>query len=199
MTTTPNEADPRVKRTRQMLYQALMELWHEKGLRAITVQDITERAAINRATFYAHFQDKFDLLASCLRDQFRHTVAQHVSANASWSSENLHRLILTIFEFLAETHHDCAPADQEFDSLFEMTLQQEVSGILRSWFNDPTFPGGPAGVTNETLATLWTSAIFGVATQWNLGSHSVPAGEMVRQVMITLTPSLQRAAQTTLR
>ncbi|MCH5583580.1 TetR/AcrR family transcriptional regulator [Shimazuella sp. AN120528] len=54
--------DPRVVRTRQMLRDALVELIHEQGYEKITVQDITSRATLNRATFYLHYRDKLDLL-----------------------------------------------------------------------------------------------------------------------------------------
>ena len=62
--------DPRVKRTRKLLEKAFMELMVEKGFQSITIQDVTERATVNRATFYAHFEDKFDLLDSYIREQF---------------------------------------------------------------------------------------------------------------------------------
>jgi AcrR family transcriptional regulator len=51
--------DPRVRRTRQLLQDALLALLAEKRFEAITVQDITERATLNHATFYAHFADKW--------------------------------------------------------------------------------------------------------------------------------------------
>ena len=47
------KVDPRVKRTRQLLQNALMELVQEKSQGSITVQDIAARAEVNRATFYA--------------------------------------------------------------------------------------------------------------------------------------------------
>ena len=66
-----NEADPRVRRTRKLLQDALVELLAEKSFEAITVQDIATRSTINRATFYAHFVDKYDLFASYSREWFR--------------------------------------------------------------------------------------------------------------------------------
>ncbi len=54
--------DPRVRRTRQLLRDALVELIDEQGYEKITVQDITQRATLNRATFYLHYRDKLDLL-----------------------------------------------------------------------------------------------------------------------------------------
>jgi len=56
------EEDLRVRRTRLMLQEALMALAVEKGFAAITVRDITERAMVNRSTFYRHYLDKYDLL-----------------------------------------------------------------------------------------------------------------------------------------
>jgi AcrR family transcriptional regulator len=63
--------DLRVQRTRNLIVEALIELTVQKGFAAVTVQDIVKRAGINRATFYRHYQDKFDLL-----DQYVEAVYQ---------------------------------------------------------------------------------------------------------------------------
>ena len=68
MSKKPKKLDPRVIRTRQMLREALVSLIEEKGFDALTVQDITDRAALNRATFYLHYQDKQELLVKSLHD-----------------------------------------------------------------------------------------------------------------------------------
>ncbi|MEV7779858.1 TetR/AcrR family transcriptional regulator [Kitasatospora sp. NPDC088351] len=60
--------DRRVRRTRAALRRALVELALEKGFQAITVEEITERADVGRATFYAHCRDKEDLLVGIVRD-----------------------------------------------------------------------------------------------------------------------------------
>jgi AcrR family transcriptional regulator len=62
MSKKSDRLDPRVMRTRRLLRDALMELIPEKGYEAIRVQDITDRATLNRATFYLHYRDKQDLL-----------------------------------------------------------------------------------------------------------------------------------------
>src|ERR1700719_372571 len=62
--------DPRIRRTRQLLQDALRKLLEQKGFDDITVQDITEAATLNRATFYAHYPDKFALLEELIRVSF---------------------------------------------------------------------------------------------------------------------------------
>ena len=58
------KTDRRVRRTRQLLRDALVELTLERGYDRITVQDILDKADVGRSTFYAHYRDKDDLLVS---------------------------------------------------------------------------------------------------------------------------------------
>jgi AcrR family transcriptional regulator len=60
--------DRRFKRSRKLLGDALLDLMQEKRFIDITVQDIIDRADIGRTTFYAHYQDKEDLLISSLEE-----------------------------------------------------------------------------------------------------------------------------------
>ncbi|MEU8382841.1 TetR/AcrR family transcriptional regulator [Streptosporangium sp. NPDC048865] len=50
--------DRRVRRTRQAIQRALVELILEKGYEPVTVTDLINRADVGRSTFYAHFTDK---------------------------------------------------------------------------------------------------------------------------------------------
>ena len=54
--------DLRIVKTRLAIKKAFFELMAEKSFDKITVSDITDKALINRGTFYAHYKDKFDLL-----------------------------------------------------------------------------------------------------------------------------------------
>lgn len=56
-----NKNDRRVRKTKKALQEALAKLLAEKDLRQITIRELTETADIHRATFYAHYQDVYDL------------------------------------------------------------------------------------------------------------------------------------------
>ena len=75
--THTRKVDRRVQRTRRALFAALMDLLMEKSYAEITVGDIAERADVGRATFYLHYRDKDDLLASNLEALFEE-VAERV-------------------------------------------------------------------------------------------------------------------------
>ncbi|MCL2195796.1 MAG: TetR/AcrR family transcriptional regulator [Oscillospiraceae bacterium] len=56
-----NNKDRRVRKTKKTLQDGLAELMMEKDLRNITVRELADHCDVHRATFYAHYQDVYDL------------------------------------------------------------------------------------------------------------------------------------------
>jgi AcrR family transcriptional regulator len=65
---TSPQLDRRKRKSRAALQKALLELIAEKSYPAITIEDVTARADVARATFYAHFHDKDVLLLESTRE-----------------------------------------------------------------------------------------------------------------------------------
>ena len=62
------KVDDRIRRTRNRLSNALVELILEKPIDKLTVQEVLGRAGVGRSTFYLHFRDKDDLFLSVLEE-----------------------------------------------------------------------------------------------------------------------------------
>lgn len=73
-----DKRDRRSLRTRRLVNAAVMDLMLEKRFDTITVQDLLERAGIGRSTFYTHYFDKDDVLAS-IADEMLATFRQQMS------------------------------------------------------------------------------------------------------------------------
>lgn len=56
------KTDARVRYTRRVIKESLLRLLEDRPVKRITVKEVCEAAQINRATFYAHFTDCFDVL-----------------------------------------------------------------------------------------------------------------------------------------
>ncbi|MFL5626870.1 MAG: TetR/AcrR family transcriptional regulator [Ktedonobacteraceae bacterium] len=195
MVTKVKDVDPRVKRTRQLLQQAFIELLQEKSFQAITVQDITERATVNRATFYAHYADKYALLDGYIREHFHQVVSSKLPTSSPLSVNSLRMLILAVFDYLAQVHgHECKPTDRQFDPLFEMTVQQELYELLLSWLKQTPSPGARR-VPVETTAMVMSWAIFGAGVQWSRRARTPSLEEMASHVLTVITGGLTRAMQ----
>ncbi len=99
------QTDLRIRRTHKFLQEAMIELITEKGFEAITVGDIAERAMINRATFYRHYQDKYDLVAKIFEETANHLVENmkplHKDTRQS-ATENPPEIWIQLFEHVAE-------------------------------------------------------------------------------------------------
>lgn len=70
MQTKVETEDRRVQRTRRQILAAFIALTAERGFAAVTVRDITERAEVNRSTFYRYYLDKYDLLDAIANQEF---------------------------------------------------------------------------------------------------------------------------------
>lgn len=88
--------DRRTKKTKQHLREALASLIQETDFESITVQDITNRADINRATFYAHYRDKYDF-AEKITEEILQGFEKVMNSNAS-----VYELNLSIFKHIEQ-------------------------------------------------------------------------------------------------
>jgi AcrR family transcriptional regulator len=155
--------DPRVKRTRQLLLDSFQSLLADKNFEAISVQDVAEKAQVNRATFYAHFTDKYALL-----DYFiTHKLMQEISARTldacHYTPENLRTLVVTVCEFLGTFHGgNCAQPHAQFEALIEGQIKKQVFDLLVVWLKQTK-----TKVAIELPATVATWAIYGLASHYS--------------------------------
>ena len=66
-----NHVDLRIQKTYALIHHAFTELMEEKGFEAFTVGELCERAMIRRATFYTHFDDKYQYFNFYMNEIFQ--------------------------------------------------------------------------------------------------------------------------------
>ena len=98
---------PRVKRTRGLIVRAFDELVAEKGHRGLTVQEIIERSTVNRATFYDHFRDQFELLDYFMSEAFREQLQRRLPESPGLVDPFSCRLRMPVGPGRAELLSDC--------------------------------------------------------------------------------------------
>src|SRR3954452_15522058 len=105
MTQTKN--DPRVLRTRKLIMDAFIELSEKKEFKEITVKDITTEAMINRATFYYHVQDIYDLLEKVLSEVLLINLNSDIYPESVLSEETFVRIFKAITNFQKSLSNRC--------------------------------------------------------------------------------------------
>ncbi|MED4036017.1 TetR/AcrR family transcriptional regulator [Niallia taxi] len=188
-----SKTDLRIIRTKESILTALIDLIEEKGFETITVKDITTRANINRGTFYAHYQDKFDLMAKCEEKVMLEisSIAKqnfpNVIASLEMDSSNVPPFPITVslFEYLNKNSDIMrALLGPKGDLSFQTRLKEFM------W--DTLYGTNPIALVKEEnflvpgqyLSSYMGTALIGVVQQWlNSGRKESPQ-EMARILTI---------------
>ena len=189
-TVQEEKEDPRVTRTRSLILTAFDELLPEKGFRSLTVQDITDKAEINRATFYAHFNDKYDLLDKSIQQTFRQELEKRTLNACHYTDENLRILIVSVCEFVSYAHRHCINAQSQFEALVETQVKKQLQELLQMWLEKEE-----TDVDINTAATAASWAIYGLVLQWTREKEAerLSAEQFADQIFPLIAANLQLA------
>jgi AcrR family transcriptional regulator len=184
--------DRRIQRTRQLLRQASIDVMQEKGFKAMSIQEIAERANVSRGTFYAHFVDKYALLESLLREEFQNLISP-LPPISQWNKKTLHLLIRLLLEHFRDVQRQCHPLGV-IDPLIERIFQEELAELLLMWLKQKRREEVRGTVPMETMAQTMSWAILGAALQWSLEPATMPSEQMAENVLLTLMEGVERLA-----
>jgi len=109
-------ADRRVKYTKAMLKNALVQLMQKQHISKISIKELCEIADVNRSTFYAHYTDQYDLLRQIeqeVLENFERYLEEHTLDDTHPVSEQMLTKILDyakedaeLFKVLLSDHSD---------------------------------------------------------------------------------------------
>ena len=148
--------DPRIRRTRHLLQEALAKLLESRQFENISVQDIAEAATVNRATFYDHYQDKFALLQCLVGARFQELLAARQVRFDGTCSGALRSIVRCVCDYLAGNPGQIQPH-----------TESAVIGVVRSMILEGSRKHHvPEGASPEIVATTVSWAIYGAAKEW---------------------------------
>ena len=168
------KTDARVRRTRDLLGDALIALMQEKPFDTITVQDVLDRAHVSRSTFYAHYSDKDDLLMSDA-EEFFESISMALSVHGDKSDR-----VFPVKEFFVHLS-DVQPF---FKALVKSGKYQENMELARGHFARgierrlSELPRGKSIPPNQLPAIAFThaGALLSLLTWWlDRGMRESPA------------------------
>lgn len=187
-----------MQRTRQLLRGALFSLIQEKGFEALSVQDIIERANVGRATFYAHFDNKVDLLLvgfdelrASLKQRQREALARGVEERAFAFSREMFAH--------ANEHRDLfrAMVRKRSGAVIQQVLRQLLVELVRDDVEAMVPPGNAGSIPTEALVQFIAGAHFGLLMWWLDGKMQMPAEEvnaLFRRLAIPAVKAALRAS-----
>jgi AcrR family transcriptional regulator len=185
--------DPRMRRTRQLLQEALRKLLQTKRLDEILVQDITDAATVNRATFYDHYSDKFAIFEAMIAGDFHKLLQERNIRFDGACSSALGDIILAVCEYLEQIHgneNDCA-RQGSFNSLMDAAITRAIQVVV---FNGLRSRATRVRVSREILAATISWAVYGAAREWFYSAKRKPAGEIVPSLAKLILPLVSKGS-----
>jgi AcrR family transcriptional regulator len=175
--------DPRILRSRRMLMDSLERLLKKKEFEDISVQEITDDATLNRATFYLHYPDKNALLQAMTGSRFRDLI-EHRGITFTDCTGALRAIALGVCDYLAET--TSCPGQ-----LAQIPLEGSIIPVVEGMFNEGlTHREMAPGADAALLATTAAWAVFGAARRWFQTPNRIPAEEMAARIETMVSPVL---------
>jgi AcrR family transcriptional regulator len=177
--------DPRTIRTRQLLIDSFITLASEKDFNDITVRDITEKATINRSTFYAHFDDKFDLLHSTITNTFMDKLKKRINGYKEFNEEVIANIFLAMCDHHKELSSLCPKGYNSLGTVIESKIKEELQKLIADLIlketKNTTVLEDKQLIT--TLSTMLSWSIYGAAYIWNKDGRTISAEKLVTKTM----------------
>ena len=180
--------DPRIRRTRKLLQGALATLMQFRSFDEISVQDITDAATVNRATFYDHYNDKFALLEAMVAGGFHEFLdARQLRYHAGCPSA-LEAIVLATCDFLSQAHCE-QPCDRQtsFEPLMDAAMTKAIHRLLLDGLQKELHP---LPACPELVAAAASAAICGAVKHWFSLPERPPAKVVAPQIVKLILPML---------
>ena len=208
-----NNLDRRVQKTRKLLQDALIELVAEKGYESVTIREILDKANVGRSTFYAHFQDKDQLLHSIL-DRLDELFEQHeklfLDAKKNFGNADIMNLThefsptVSLFQFVGQNHRFFKAmlgnrgygifAKPVYDyvfahvhGIFTKPIHNDVFAHLHGPFKMLRLREKYGSLESEIAAHYFVSALMGILVWWvekNMPCTAEEIDRLFRQLAI---------------
>ena len=172
------KVDPRIHRTRKLIMDAFIELSSQKEFKDITVKDITAEAMINRATFYYHFEDIFDLLDKSLSEVLLVNLDCDTYKNSELNEEVVSGLFKAITDFQMSLSTRC---HRGYEDTIARIIREQLEIIfyhmlVKQQSNDDE-------QTIKLTAVMLSLGIYGASVEWKRSVEEVEPEAYIKSVL----------------
>lgn len=159
--------DLRIIKTKKLLYETLEDLMKNQAFEEIKVSDICTHAMINRSTFYAHYADKYELLAAYIND-LKNSLANELEKNQRIQNSKEYylemiKLLLDHMEQKKETYASIMIHNRNsitIDILYDVINKDIIKQIKENKeIKIDTIP-------SDIISKFYLGAVFNVCLEW---------------------------------
>jgi len=173
-------SDRRVKYTKRVLKESLLKLMEQKPVNKIQIKEICELADVNRGTFYAHYNDQFDLLRQ-VQDEFAAEIKTIQGKRQTQEADTL-GMITELMTQLAGQRPLCNilfGTNGDYD-LINKLMDNAYTDFLNDW--KQKF-GNPSERQLEMLYAFISNGSAAIIRNWVVSGMKEEPGEVARFIL----------------
>lgn len=170
--------DRRIQKSKDAIIEAFIDLMTEKDFDQITINEIADRANVNRGTVYLHYTDKYDLLEQCIETNLNQLFESCSPGGPSDDFSNRASLLRT-FEYLEQ--HTSFYSSMLTNKGIPAFRNRLLTLALKSLDKQIDISGINNGVNKEILVQFLASGVVGLLEWWITHAMPYPAADMVEQ------------------
>ncbi|MCQ6282513.1 TetR/AcrR family transcriptional regulator [Bacillus sp. EB600] len=175
---TQSKTDPRVLRTRKLIMDSFIELSAKKEFKNITVKDITTEAMINRATFYYHFDDIYDLLEKVLSEVLLVNLNYDFYQNDKLNEEAFVRIFTAVTNFQKSLSNRC---HRGYEDTIARIIRDQLEIVFYKMLEKQHSTENEQ--TLKITAVMLSWGIYGASVEWRRNSQTIPPQEFIKSVI----------------
>lgn len=177
--------DKRVRYTKMFLKDSLIKCMKEKPISRITVKQLCQEAEINRATFYAHYQDQYDLL-----EQTEQELIDEVNrcVNSLVEAPNENRLKQVTLEIIKIIDANLACVRVLWGKNGDMKFQEKMTQIFHDQFISLLSETGKENELENEFTYIYTiHGCIGIIRQWIFDDHDKISPEKLACMVLRIS------------
>jgi AcrR family transcriptional regulator len=154
--------------------ESFIELSEEKEFKDITIKDITSKAMINRATFYYHFHDIYDLLERALSEVLLINLDYNTYGERELNDEDLMSIFKAIADFQESLSHRC---HRGYEDTIARIIREQLHLIFFKMLEKKQ-PNEDEKTLNLS-ATMLSWGIYGASVEWRRNNSEMAPEEFI--------------------
>jgi AcrR family transcriptional regulator len=175
---TQPKTDPRVLRTRKLIMDSFIDLSGKKEFKDITIKDITTEAMINRATFYYHFEDIYDLLEKVLSEVLLVNLNYDIYQNDELNDEAFVRIFQAITNFQKSLSNRC---HRGYEDTIARIIREQLEIIFYKMLLKQNKSEEDEALKITAVILSW--GIYGASVEWKRNSKNIPPEEFIKSAI----------------
>ncbi|RTR27402.1 TetR/AcrR family transcriptional regulator [Robertmurraya yapensis] len=178
-----NKTDRRILRTKEAINRAFLEVFSEKEFDRITINDISERANVNRGTIYLHYTDKYDLLNRCIEDHLDKMISSCTLTKfiqEKVDENEAKEALKSLFNYIQENFlFFSSMLSSQKTSIFREGIQKNLTSSIQEKID---MQGINQGMDKEIIIEFTATAFVGTLEWWIINQKPHPPEYMADQV-----------------